>query len=116
MHGGEVGIRRGTNPVIDGTDPLPGRSFETMLPSERRLVQEVIDRLALMQQAEPDSLDWTELILDLEEGFGKEAARWGYRFYEALKIAHERRRAAEARGPLWDRDLDGGVESTDLPK
>jgi hypothetical protein len=60
-----------------------------MLPSERRLLQKVIDRLTILRQTEPDSLDWTEMIADLEEEFGEEAVSWGYRFYVALKIAHE---------------------------
>jgi hypothetical protein len=87
-----------------------------MLPSEQRLVQQVIDRLALIERAGGDSLDRVELYLDLEEQFGEEAVQWGFRFYKALKIAEERRLAAAAGGSLWDRDLDGGAEAAGLVK
>jgi hypothetical protein len=114
MPGGEEGSRRVENHVIDRTDPLPGRSLVTMLPSERRLVQQVIDRLTLIEQWGGDSLDMAELYLELEGEFGEEAVRWGVRFYEALKVAEGRRMADADRGPLWDRDLDGGDDASNL--
>jgi hypothetical protein len=86
----------------------------TMLPSERRLVQEVIDRLTHFEQM-ADSLDLIEPYLDLlEEEYGEEAVRWGYRFYEALKVAEERRMAAGDGASLWDRDLDGGDDASNV--
>jgi hypothetical protein len=85
-----------------------------MLPSERRLVQQVIDRLTLIEQWGGDSLDMAELCLDLEEEFGEEAVKWGVRFYEAQKVARGRRLVDVDRGPLWDRDLDGGDDASNL--
>jgi hypothetical protein len=87
---------------------LPGRGGATMLPFEQRLVEDVIDRLTLLQGRSPDSVDGAEVILEVQEEFGMEAVRWGFRFFLARGAAERRRLAAAARGPLWDRDLDGG--------
>ena len=85
-----------------------------MLPSEQKLVQEVIDRLTLLERACPDSLERFEVMLELEDEFGTEAVRWAFRFFEALKAAEDRRMAVAGTGPLWDRELDGRAKSTGL--
>jgi hypothetical protein len=78
-----------------------------MLPSERKLVQEVIDRINFIQMSEVDSLDTEELIMDLEEEFGPETVKWALRFLEALKVAQGARGPFRESDPMWDRDLDG---------
>jgi hypothetical protein len=88
--------------------------FTIMLPSEQKLVEEVIERITVLQQARRDSLDWVEMIVELQEEFGTEAVRWACRFLVARGMAEDRRMAEAARGPLWDRDLDGRVKSTVL--
>jgi hypothetical protein len=62
-----------------------------------------------------DSLDTIELIVELEEEFGKDTVRWALRYVEALVERPEVvRRLKPGMGPepggpdpLWDRDLDG---------
>jgi hypothetical protein len=69
-----------------------------------------------LQQAELDSLDRAEVIRELQEEFGAEAVRWGFRFFVARGVAEGRRMTAAARGRLRNRDLDGGGGPTGLLK
>jgi hypothetical protein len=85
-----------------------------MLPSEQRLVQELIDRIALFEQTQPESWQWAKLTSYLEDLYGEEPVRWAIRFFDALKVAEERRLDAAGTGPLWDRELDGEVKSNGL--
>jgi hypothetical protein len=78
-----------------------------MLPSEQKLVQEVIDRISILHDVRPDALERVEVISELREEFGAEAVGWAFRFFHALKVAEERRLAPAKEGPIWDRDLDG---------
>lgn len=61
-----------------------------------------------------DSLDRVELIMELQEEFGKETVNWAVRYIEASEERHQTRRSwglpgaprASGEHPLWDRDLD----------
>jgi acyl carrier protein len=98
-----------------------------MIPDKR--VAEVVSRLTgvpvdcltghiislLPDLNSADSLDRIELIMELEEEFGKEVVRWALRFMEALAQRHDVAHRSKPRtgpgpegpDPLWDRDLDG---------
>jgi hypothetical protein len=78
-----------------------------MLPSERKLVDEVIDRITFAQGCDFDSLDTVELVMDLEEEFGAEPVKWAFRFLEARGIVLGSRQPFGEKDPMWDRDLDG---------
>jgi hypothetical protein len=77
-----------------------------MLPSEQRLVEEVIQRIDQMDGSDPDSLDRVEIVLELREEFGTEAVTWAFRFLEAKRAASDARASLREKAPLWDRDLD----------
>lgn len=58
-----------------------------------------------------DSLDRTELFVELESEFDQETLRWAIRYIETLAESRCTRRAAPRQldnlNPLWDREIDG---------
>jgi hypothetical protein len=78
-----------------------------MLPSDRKLVQEIIDRLSHIEVFDLDSLDIAELMNELEEEFGPENLKWAVQFRDALRVARGHHGPAGKPDPMWDRDLDG---------
>lgn len=58
-----------------------------------------------------DSLDWAELVIELEGEFDKETVHWAMRYIEMLAADHVTRDAASRWlvdiDPLWDPEIDG---------
>jgi acyl carrier protein len=62
-----------------------------------------------------DSLDTTELIMELEEEFDKETVKWALRYTQVLAARAQATQQAkrpfpprpEGLHPLWDRNIDG---------
>ncbi len=72
------------------------------------LVDDVVRRLSSIQELGlADSLDTVELVMDLEEEFGKEPVKRALRILEARGVVLGSSQPYEESDPMWDRELDG---------
>jgi hypothetical protein len=81
-----------------------------MIFDRNDLINDVLRRLSVLQEIEADTLDFAEMVVELQQEFGRSVV------YQALEIFNKRgginrvnrvRPPSYEPEPMWDRDLDG---------